>query len=105
MATVLKLSSILTYFMTYKYLSDMLIMSSYMCILQFFVFLFFFWWGWPNPSFNTHFCRCFREGFATVLQNVLKLAEGKSPLAKQYTDAKQDAVAEDLPGSERDLIK
>ncbi|XP_030292943.1 sterile alpha motif domain-containing protein 3 isoform X2 [Sparus aurata] len=50
-----------------------------------------------HPS--THgFCHRFREGFATVLPNVLKLAEGKSLLAKQYTDARQDALADDLPG-------
>lgn len=38
----------------------------------------------------------FRKGFATVLPNLLKLAEGKSLLAKPYTDARQDAPAEDV---------
>lgn len=51
-----------------------------------------------HPSTHS-FCHRFRESFATVLPNVLKLAEGKSLLAKQYTDARQDALAEDLPGS------
>ncbi|GAA6072918.1 uncharacterized protein LOC121180247 isoform X3 [Tachysurus ichikawai] len=39
-----------------------------------------------------------REGFARVLPNVLKLATAKSPLAKQYIETRQDALAEDLPG-------
>lgn len=51
-----------------------------------------------HPSTHS-FCHRFREGFATVLPNVLKLAEGKTPLAKQCTDARKDALAEDLPGS------
>ncbi|XP_060716644.1 uncharacterized protein LOC132839597 [Tachysurus vachellii] len=49
----------------------------------------------PSPS---SFCHRFREGFARVLPNVLKLATAKSPLAKQYTETRQDALAEDLPG-------
>ncbi|KAL7374088.1 hypothetical protein ABVT39_021647 [Epinephelus coioides] len=49
-----------------------------------------------HPS-TSSFCHRFKEGFAGVLPNVLKLAEGKSPLAKQYTDARRDALAEDLP--------
>ncbi len=49
--------------------------------------------------FTSSFCHCFRNSFASVLPNVLKLEEGKSPLAKQCTDARQDAMAEDLPGS------
>ncbi|CAL8338051.1 unnamed protein product [Boreogadus saida] len=40
----------------------------------------------------------FRGGFASVLTNVLQLAKGKSPIAKQYNKARQDALAEDLPG-------
>ncbi|CAL8293022.1 unnamed protein product [Arctogadus glacialis] len=40
----------------------------------------------------------FRGGFASVLTNVLQLAKGKSPIAKQYNEARQDALAEDLPG-------
>lgn len=39
-----------------------------------------------------------------VLSNVLKLAEGKSPLAKLYTDARRDALAEDLAGSDSHLV-
>lgn len=50
-----------------------------------------------HPSTNG-FCQRFREGFASVLLNVLKLAQGKSPLAKLYTDAREDALSEDLPG-------
>lgn len=50
-----------------------------------------------HPS-RSSFCQRFREGFSGVLPNVLKLAEGKSPLAKKYIDARQDALAEDLPG-------
>ncbi|KAK2863770.1 hypothetical protein Q7C36_002924 [Tachysurus vachellii] len=49
----------------------------------------------PSPS---SFCHRFREGFARVLPNVLKLATAKSPLAKEYTETRQDALAEDLPG-------
>lgn len=45
------------------------------------------------------FCHRFKEGFASVLPNVLKLAQGKSVPAKQYNDARKDALAEDLPGS------
>ncbi|KAF7709134.1 uncharacterized protein LOC124383284 isoform X1 [Silurus meridionalis] len=44
----------------------------------------------PSPS---SFCHRFREGFARVLPNVLKLAT-----AKQYTETRQNALAEDLPG-------
>ncbi|XP_060717823.1 uncharacterized protein LOC132840294 isoform X2 [Tachysurus vachellii] len=48
----------------------------------------------PSPS---SFCHRFRDGFARVLSNMLKLATAKSPLAKQYTETRQDAMAEDLP--------
>ncbi|KAF7688742.1 hypothetical protein HF521_013549 [Silurus meridionalis] len=48
----------------------------------------------PSPR---SFCHRFREDFARVLPNVLKLATAKSPLAKQYTETRQDALAEDLP--------
>lgn len=50
-----------------------------------------------------HLCHHFREGFAGVVPNVLKLAEGKAPLVKQYTDARQDALSEDRPGSDSHL--
>lgn len=55
-----------------------------------------------HPS-TSSFCHRFKEGFARILPDVLKLAEGKSPLAKQYTDARRDALAEDLPGSDSHL--
>ncbi|KAG1925400.1 hypothetical protein F2P79_025572 [Pimephales promelas] len=48
------------------------------------------------PS-TSSFCHRFREGFASVLPNVLKLAKIKTPLAKEYTKARQDAPAEDIP--------
>uniref|UniRef100_A0AAV2MIG2 Uncharacterized protein n=1 Tax=Knipowitschia caucasica TaxID=637954 RepID=A0AAV2MIG2_KNICA len=44
------------------------------------------------------FCDRFREGFVGVLPNILKLAQGKSTVAKQYTDVRHDALVEDLPG-------
>ncbi|XP_040913813.1 uncharacterized protein LOC121194815 isoform X1 [Toxotes jaculatrix] len=50
-----------------------------------------------HPSTNGFYHR-FKEGFASVLPNVLKIAQGRSSLAKQYTDARQDSLAEDLPG-------
>ncbi|KAJ8346572.1 hypothetical protein SKAU_G00279730 [Synaphobranchus kaupii] len=50
-----------------------------------------------HPS-TSSFCHRFREGFASVMPNVLELAEGKTPLSKQYIDARQDALDEDLPG-------
>ena len=65
----------------------------YMCVLQLF-----------NEVDRIHrsqkgFSDRFRGGFASVLTNVLQLAKGKSPIAKQYNEARQDALAEDLPGS------
>lgn len=51
---------------------------------------------------TSSFCHRFREGFTGVY--VLKPLEGKSPLAKQYTDTRQDALAEDLPGSGGQLV-
>jgi len=52
---------------------------------------------------TSSFCHRFREGFASVLPNVLKLAKIKTPLAKEYTEARQDALAEDIPGRDRSL--
>ena len=54
----------------------------------------------PSPN---GFCHRFREGFASVLPNVLKLAMTKSPLAKHYVEARQDALAEDIPGKDSHL--
>ena len=42
-------------------------------------------------------------GFASVLTNVLQLDKGKSPIAEQYNETRQDALAEDLPGSDGHL--
>ncbi|XP_056608380.1 sterile alpha motif domain-containing protein 3-like isoform X2 [Triplophysa dalaica] len=50
-----------------------------------------------HPS-TSSFCARFRDCFTAVLPNVLKLAKGQSHLTKHYTDARQDALAEDLPG-------
>ncbi|XP_057190414.1 uncharacterized protein LOC130554643 [Triplophysa rosa] len=50
-----------------------------------------------HPS-TSSFCHRFRECFTTVLPNVLNLAKGKSHLTQYYTDARQEAMAEDLPG-------
>ncbi|XDV17636.1 hypothetical protein PO909_023468 [Leuciscus waleckii] len=58
-----------------------------------------------HPSPNS-FCHRFREGFASVLPNVLKLARTKSILAvQQYTEARQDALAEDIPGIDLNEIE
>lgn len=52
---------------------------------------------------TSNFYHLFREDFAGFLPNVLKLAEGKLPLAKKYTDARQNELAEYLPGSDSHL--
>lgn len=43
-------------------------------------------------------CRRFTEGFATIVPKVVKLAQGKSPLAKIYTEVREEMLAEDLQG-------
>lgn len=76
--------------MSYSFSDTLNVNNVFMYILQFFDEV-----DQNHPSISS-FCRRFREGFASVLPNVLNLAEGKSPVAKQYTDARQDVLAEDL---------
>ncbi|KAK7168278.1 hypothetical protein R3I94_002358 [Phoxinus phoxinus] len=40
----------------------------------------------------------FTDGFNQIVHKVLALAQGKSPLAKQYLEAREEALTEDLPG-------
>ncbi|KAJ7983760.1 hypothetical protein DPEC_G00372960, partial [Dallia pectoralis] len=40
----------------------------------------------------------FTDGFNPIVPKVLALAQGKSPLAKQYLEAREEALTEDLPG-------
>ncbi|XP_066498799.1 sterile alpha motif domain-containing protein 3-like isoform X1 [Hoplias malabaricus] len=43
-------------------------------------------------------CRRFQVGFDHIVSSLLRLAEGKSPLAKLHKEAREDALTEDLPG-------
>ncbi|KAJ8001276.1 hypothetical protein DPEC_G00192640 [Dallia pectoralis] len=40
----------------------------------------------------------FTDGFNPIVPKVLALAQGKSPLDKQYLEAREEALTEDLPG-------
>ncbi|XP_039648410.1 uncharacterized protein LOC120553775 [Perca fluviatilis] len=40
----------------------------------------------------------FTDGFNQIVPKVLALAQGKSPLAKQYLEAREEVLTEDLPG-------
>lgn len=41
----------------------------------------------------------FTDSFNQIVPKVLALAEAKCPRAKQYIEAKEEALAEDLPGT------
>ena len=43
--------------------------------------------------------RRWKEGFTGIVPKVVKLVQGKSPLAKMYTEAREEMLTEDLPGS------
>ncbi len=43
-------------------------------------------------------CRRWKEGFTHIVPKVIKLVEGKSTLAKMYSEAREELLAEDLPG-------
>ncbi|KAL0970722.1 hypothetical protein UPYG_G00246370 [Umbra pygmaea] len=41
--------------------------------------------------------RRWKEGFTGIVPKVVKLVQGKSPLAKMYADAREEMLTEDLP--------
>lgn len=47
----------------------------------------------------------FTDGFNQIVPKVLALAQGKSLLAKQYLEAREEALTEDLPGTYKKLIR
>ncbi|KAL7865957.1 hypothetical protein SRHO_G00112040 [Serrasalmus rhombeus] len=47
---------------------------------------------------TVNICRRFSEGFTAVLPNLLKVVKGTLPLKKLYLEAREEALAEDLPG-------
>ncbi|KAL6485110.1 hypothetical protein MHYP_G00071550 [Metynnis hypsauchen] len=47
---------------------------------------------------TVNICRRFNEDFTAVLPSLLKVAKGTSPLKKLYLEAREEALAEDLPG-------
>ncbi|KAG9281440.1 sterile alpha motif domain-containing protein 3-like [Astyanax mexicanus] len=47
---------------------------------------------------TVNICRRFNEGFTALLPNLLKLVKGTLPLKKLYVEAREEALAEDLPG-------
>ncbi|KAJ4934753.1 hypothetical protein JOQ06_007535 [Pogonophryne albipinna] len=49
-----------------------------------------------QPS-AVNLCRRWKEGFTGIVPKVVKLAHGKSPLAKIYSEAREEMLAEDLP--------
>lgn len=81
------------YILHLKIFNEVQIFDMLMCFLQLFNEV-----DQIHPS-TSSFCARFRDCFTAVLPNVLKLAKGQSHLTKHYTDARQDALAEDLPGS------
>ena len=46
----------------------------------------------------------FTDGFNQIVPKVLALAQGKSPLAKQYLEAREEVLTEDLPGTYKKLM-
>ncbi|XP_051253923.1 sterile alpha motif domain-containing protein 3-like isoform X2 [Dicentrarchus labrax] len=48
-----------------------------------------------HPS-SVNLCRRLKEGFTSVVPKVLKLAQGKTPLAKIYVEAREEMLVEDL---------
>ncbi|KAJ4942412.1 hypothetical protein JOQ06_012278 [Pogonophryne albipinna] len=49
-----------------------------------------------QPS-AVNLCRRWKEGFTGIVPKVVKLAHGKSPLAKMYSEAREEMLAENLP--------
>lgn len=49
-----------------------------------------------HPS-AVNLCRRWKEGFTPIVPKVIKLVEGKSTLAKMYSEAREELLAEDLP--------
>ncbi|KAF1387365.1 hypothetical protein PFLUV_G00104680 [Perca fluviatilis] len=49
-----------------------------------------------HPS-TVNLYRRWKEGFTGIVPKVVKLVQGKSPLAKMYTEAREEMLTEDLP--------
>nr|XP_033490759.1 sterile alpha motif domain-containing protein 3-like isoform X2 [Epinephelus lanceolatus] len=50
-----------------------------------------------HPS-SVELCRRWREGFTGIVPKVMKLVGERSPLAKMYSEAREELLAEELPG-------
>lgn len=47
---------------------------------------------------SVNFCRRMREGFTSIVPKVVELVKGKTQLAKMYSEARAEMLAEDQPG-------
>lgn len=56
-----------------------------------------------HPS-AVNICRCISENFTSVLPNMLKLVKDL-PLKKLYMEAREDALAEDITGTNLNIYK